>query len=113
MARPISNPAPAASAAGPMAANTPAPIIDPRPITTASPSPSRLASRVGAGSTSAVVRDQLDLESARLGEVRGVHAGEVSPVGRFGRVHPGTDQLLVGGIDVLGLEAEVAEVHVG
>src|ERR1700734_3612226 len=44
MANPISSPAPAARAAGPNAANTPAPIIDPKPITTASPVPSRRAS---------------------------------------------------------------------
>ncbi|GAA0330937.1 hypothetical protein GCM10010151_20950 [Actinoallomurus spadix] len=36
---PISSPVPAARAAGPNAANTPAPIIDPSPITTASPVP--------------------------------------------------------------------------
>src|SRR5277367_657813 len=41
MANPINSPAPAARAAGPNAANTPAPIIDPRPITTASTVPSR------------------------------------------------------------------------
>ena len=37
----MSSPAPAARAAGPNAANTPAPIIDPSPITTASTVPSR------------------------------------------------------------------------
>src|SRR6266511_2972582 len=39
---------PAARAAGPNAANTPAPIIDPSPMTTASPIPSRRARRLGA-----------------------------------------------------------------
>src|ERR1700737_4543887 len=37
----MSSPAPAARAAGPNAANTPAPIIEPSPITTASTVPSR------------------------------------------------------------------------
>src|SRR5690349_11267216 len=40
----MSRPLPAARAAGPNAANTPAPIIDPSPMTTASPVPSRRAS---------------------------------------------------------------------
>src|SRR5439155_17049105 len=43
---PSSNPAPAAAAAGPIAANTPAPIIEPRPIMTASVVPSLRASRL-------------------------------------------------------------------
>ncbi len=47
IARPISKPPPAASAAGPTAPNTPAPIIAPSPMTTASNSPSRRANRVG------------------------------------------------------------------
>lgn len=41
---PSSRPAPAAPAAGAHTAKTPAPIIEPSPITTASPSPSRRAS---------------------------------------------------------------------
>src|SRR5690349_20416044 len=41
MTSPISNPDPAAEAAGVKAANTPAPIIEPNPITTASKVPSR------------------------------------------------------------------------
>jgi hypothetical protein len=36
----MSNPPPAAAAAGPIAANTPAPIIEPRPMMTASKVPS-------------------------------------------------------------------------
>src|SRR4051794_27665564 len=40
----MSSPAPAARAAGAKTANTPAPIIEPRPMTTASLVPSRLAS---------------------------------------------------------------------
>src|SRR4051794_17377337 len=40
----MSSPAPAARAAGAKTANTPAPIIEPRPMTTASVVPSRLAS---------------------------------------------------------------------
>src|SRR5688572_12290097 len=47
IARPTRRPEPAASAAGPNAANTPAPIIEPSPMTTASPSPNRRASRLG------------------------------------------------------------------
>ena len=43
-ASPISSPAPAAAAAGAKAAKTPAPIIEPRPMTTASPVPRRRAS---------------------------------------------------------------------
>jgi hypothetical protein len=38
-ANPINKPPPAARAAGPNAANTPAPIIEPIPMTTASPVP--------------------------------------------------------------------------
>ena len=41
IASPISRPVPAASAAGAHTANTPAPIIEPRPMNTASPRPSR------------------------------------------------------------------------
>src|SRR5687767_5734166 len=108
------SPDPAASAAGPMAANTPAPIIDPRPMTTASPSPSRRASRLGGWSTSGrpspptatgraslVVLHQLHLEAARLLEERRVHAGEVASVGRLARLHAGLDQVLVLGVDVV------------
>src|SRR5262245_66015464 len=43
-ASPTSRPVPAARAAGAYAANTPAPIIDPRPMKTASPSPRRRSS---------------------------------------------------------------------
>src|SRR5580693_6429137 len=43
MASPASSPVPAALAAGPNAANTPAPIIEPSPMITASPVPSRRA----------------------------------------------------------------------
>src|SRR6478735_7047634 len=43
----MSSPVPAAPAAGPYAANTPAPIIDPSPMKTASPSPSRRSSDAG------------------------------------------------------------------
>src|SRR3954462_9247750 len=43
-ARPTSSPEPAACAAGANAAKTPAPIIDPSPISTASPRPRRRAS---------------------------------------------------------------------
>src|SRR5919106_5781923 len=46
MASPISRPGPAAWAAGPMAAKTPAPIMEPSPITTASVMPSRRAKRL-------------------------------------------------------------------
>src|SRR5450830_1727118 len=42
--RPTSRPLPAARAAGPNAANTPAPIIEPSPIITADPVPSLRAS---------------------------------------------------------------------
>src|SRR5918994_4864800 len=42
--RPISSPVPAASAAGPQTANTPAPTIEPAPTTTASASPRRRCS---------------------------------------------------------------------
>ena len=52
-ARPMSSPDPAAAAAGPMAANTPAPIIDPSPMMTASPRPSRRASRLGTSTLAA------------------------------------------------------------
>src|SRR5882757_373339 len=44
MTNPSSRPAPAARAAGANAENTPAPIIEPNPITTASPVPNRRAS---------------------------------------------------------------------
>ncbi|GAB3801020.1 hypothetical protein GCM10027605_17680 [Micromonospora zhanjiangensis] len=42
---PINRPVPATRAAGPNAAKTPAPIIEPSPMTTASPVPSRRANR--------------------------------------------------------------------
>src|SRR5688572_3872099 len=45
--RPSSSPGPAAPAAGPIAANTPAPIIDPRPMTTASVTPRERERRSG------------------------------------------------------------------
>ena len=43
----MSRPPPAAAAAGPIAVNTPAPIIDPRPMIVASEVPSRRDSRLG------------------------------------------------------------------
>jgi hypothetical protein len=46
-ARPISNPPPAASEAGPTAAKIPAPTIAPRPMKTASAVPRRRASLLG------------------------------------------------------------------
>src|SRR6188472_3127291 len=103
MASPTSRPAPAASAAGPNAENTPAPIIDPRPMATASPSPRRRSSRLGASRLdsltgrrrSVVVPDELDLDSATLVEERGVHTGEVAPVRCLTRVHARLDQALV------------------
>src|SRR5687767_8014322 len=118
MARPMSSPDPAASAAGPTAANTPAPIIEPRPMTTASPRPRRRASRLGASSsfaslTSLVVLDELHLDAASLLEERRVHAGEVASVGHLARLHPRLDQALVGAVHVVGPEPEVPEVHLG
>jgi hypothetical protein len=50
--KPISKPVPAARAAGPNAANIPAPIIEPSPITTASPVPSRRANVGGPAAVS-------------------------------------------------------------
>src|SRR5690606_5848777 len=62
MARPRMRPLPAARAAGPNAAKTPAPIIEPRPIVTASKVPSRRASRVGGAGTSDVTLGGLGSE---------------------------------------------------
>ena len=56
MASPISSPPPAAAAAGPIAANTPAPIIEPRPMITASKVPSWRDSRLGGCVASSSVR---------------------------------------------------------
>src|SRR5829696_2097151 len=109
----MSRPAPAASTAGPTAANTPAPIIDPRPITTASPSPRRRASRLGGSVTSSVcvvVAHQLDLDAARLREERRVHPGELAAVRLLARRHARRDELRVLAVDVVGAEADVAEV---
>src|SRR5262245_51929567 len=49
------SPAPAAAAAGPYAANTPAPIIDPSPMKTASPRPRRRSSDTFAAVVTAVI----------------------------------------------------------
>ena len=97
-------------AAGPNAAKTPAPIIEPSPMTTASPRPSRRASRLGAPLTSLVVLHELDLERRPLLEERRVHAGEVAPVGRLAGLHARLDQALVRAVHVVGTEAEVPEV---
>src|SRR5215217_803295 len=126
MASPMSSPAPAAWAAGPTAANTPAPIIEPRPMTTASPSPRRRASLVGAAATVSsagcpagstarvvVVPYELDLEPALLPQERRVHAGEVALMGRLARFHACRHQSLVVAVDVVGAEPEVPEVDVG
>src|SRR5687768_12916156 len=113
----MSSPDPAASAAGPTAANTPAPIIEPRPMTTASPTPRRRASLLGASSpdtvTSRVVLHELDLDAAPLLEERRVHAGEVAAVRRLTGLHARLDQALVRAVDVVGTEPEVPEVDLG
>src|SRR5688572_27796299 len=112
MARPTSSPDPAASAAGPNAANTPAPIIEPSPMTMASRRPSRRASRLGRSSptgndpVSLVVPHELDLEAAGLLEEGGVHAREVAPVRRLARLHARPEELLVGPLHVRGAEPE-------
>src|SRR5687768_5918346 len=100
MARPTSSPEPAASAAGASTANTPAPTIDPRPMTTASKTPRRRSSRVGGVPGASdddvkplVVLHELHLEPARLLEVRRRHAGEVPPMGRVDRLHAGGHEL--------------------
>src|SRR4051794_20509698 len=98
----MSSPDPAASAAGPRAEKTPAPIMEPTPMTTASPTSRRRASRVGASApgpgTSVVVGDQLDLDAAGLLEERRVHAGEVPAMGRLAARHARLDQGLVGAV---------------
>src|SRR3954454_21519528 len=57
----MSSPVPAACAAGPYAANTPAPIIDPSPMNTASPRPSRRSSVT----SDAVVTRDIELHRRR------------------------------------------------
>jgi hypothetical protein len=68
-----------------MAANTPAPIIEPNRITTASPTPRRRSSRLGASVTGlssrtavVVVVDELHLDAAGLCQERRVHPGVVT-----------------------------------
>src|SRR3990167_1771278 len=69
IASPTTRPFPAAFAAGPNAANTPAPIIDPRPIATASKVPRRRARRVGAFSSEIACMGSADVAVADEGDV--------------------------------------------
>src|SRR4051812_39839588 len=114
MASPISSPLPAACAAGPMAAKTPAPIMAPRPITTASPSPSRRARRL-ASFTSLRSADELGGQPRSGSVLRGLEdldqvVGRVldqdlrSPGARHDLVaerHPGLGQPGDLGLDVV------------
>src|SRR6187200_2776189 len=76
----MSSPDPAIPAAGPMAANTPAPIMDPSPIMTASPRPSRRASLLGTSTPPALTgrddRSRCGRGLEQLDEVAGRVAGE-------------------------------------
>src|SRR4051812_48212089 len=63
-------------------------------------------------SWSRVVLHQLDLDAPPLFEERGVHAGEVAPVGCFAGLHARLDQGVVGAVDVVGTKSQVPEVHV-
>src|SRR4030095_7296374 len=70
MTSPSSKPGPAACAAGPSAENTPAPIIAPRPTTTASSIPSLRARRLGLWAPVWTLRGEVKLLGWRLGERR-------------------------------------------
>src|SRR5262249_18761409 len=105
-ARPMRRPFPAARAAGANAANTPAPIIEPSPITTASAVPSLRASRLGA---SAVGASLLGGSAARLTAAplaRGEPWGEAGPVADVER------RLQPGDLGHRPLEALLAEAGV-
>ena len=64
--QPDEQPAARSCAAGPMAANTPAPIIEPRPMTTASKGPSRRERRL-AGSVTALMLDGFGVHAQPAG----------------------------------------------
>src|SRR4030095_4884732 len=83
MTSPSSNPGPAACAAGPSAENTPAPIIAPRPITTASSIPSLRARRLGFSASRCVRRWAVKLPCLAVGRRANRQKAGTSPVRRF------------------------------